>query len=57
MFVEVEDEKRGVRLTRLRTPLSFGPLRCESPARLGEHTQAVLEEAGFTPDEVNGLAV
>lgn len=57
MFVEAKDEARGVTLTHLRTPLAFGPLRCEAPARLGEHTRAVLEEAGFTPDEVNGLAV
>jgi len=57
MFVRTQDEKRAVALTHLRTPLSFGPPRCESPASLGEHTRQVLEEAGFSADEVNGLRV
>lgn len=57
MFVRARDERRGVELTHLRTPLDLGPFRCEPPAALGEHTRAVLEEAGFTPDEVNGLLV
>lgn len=55
MFVEARDPQREVTVTHLRTPLHFGPLPTSPAASLGQHTRTVLEEAGFTPDEVNGL--
>jgi crotonobetainyl-CoA:carnitine CoA-transferase CaiB-like acyl-CoA transferase len=57
MFVTAKDEARGVTLTHLRTPLHLGELPVEPAPSLGRDTRAVLAEAGFTEDEVNGLLV
>jgi alpha-methylacyl-CoA racemase len=42
--------------SNLSTPLRFGALRLQPAPALGEHTQAVLEEAGFTPEQIAQLA-
>jgi crotonobetainyl-CoA:carnitine CoA-transferase CaiB-like acyl-CoA transferase len=41
----------------VRTPLTGWPLRAEPPPRLGAHTRAVLEEAGFSAEEMQRLGV
>ena len=57
MLVE-QDHPRAGRFRTLDTPIRFsrtpGTIRTPAPA-LGEHTEAVLAEAGFTPDEIAGL--
>ena len=55
MFVRARDEQRGIEVTHLRTPLHFGALPTRPPAKLGQHTQQVLAEAGFAPDEIERL--
>lgn len=53
-----EDHPRAGRLTTLDTPIRFsrtpGGIRTHAPA-LGEHTDAVLRQAGVTPDEITLL--
>jgi alpha-methylacyl-CoA racemase len=41
----------------LATPLRFGPLPAAGAPTLGAHTRAVLEEAGFSVDEMKALGV
>jgi formyl-CoA transferase len=57
LIVEQEHPRAG-RFRTLDTPIRFdrtpGGIRTPAPA-LGEHTDAVLAEAGLTPDEVTGL--
>lgn len=55
MFVEARDPQRDLSVTHLRTPLHLGPLPTAPAASLGQHTRAVLEEAGFTPDEASAF--
>lgn len=55
-FVEADDPRMGcVRLTGV--PVRFDGERPPSalPPRLGEHTEAVLSEAGFSPEEIAAL--
>jgi alpha-methylacyl-CoA racemase len=52
LFVEGPSGSR-----RLATPLRFGPLPSAEAPALGAHTRAVLEEAGFTPAEMQTLGV
>jgi crotonobetainyl-CoA:carnitine CoA-transferase CaiB-like acyl-CoA transferase len=57
MLVE-QEHPRGGRFRTLDTPIRFsatpGTIRTPAPA-LGEHTDAVLGEAGLTPAEIAGL--
>jgi alpha-methylacyl-CoA racemase len=55
MFVPARDEQRGVDVTHLRTPLQMGPLPVRPPPELGQHSQEILAEAGFTPQEMGAL--
>lgn len=55
MFVEARDEQRGATVTHVRTPLRFGPLPVRPPPALGQHTRQVLEEAGFSAEEIAAL--
>ncbi|MBI3184861.1 MAG: CoA transferase [Myxococcales bacterium] len=51
MFVQAEG-----RATQVRTPLHFGPLPLRPAPALGEHTRAILAEAGFAEAEMDRLA-
>jgi alpha-methylacyl-CoA racemase len=42
---------------RMATPLRFGPLTEAAAPKLGADSRAVLEEAGFTPEEIHALGV
>jgi formyl-CoA transferase len=57
LIVEQEHPRAG-RFRALDTPIRFdrtpGGIRAPAPA-LGEHTDAVLAEAGLTPDVIAGL--
>jgi crotonobetainyl-CoA:carnitine CoA-transferase CaiB-like acyl-CoA transferase len=57
MLVE-QDHPRAGRFRTLDTPIRFsrtpGTIRTPAPA-LGEHTEAVLAESGFSPDEISAL--
>jgi len=57
MIVEQEHPRAG-RLRTLDTPIRFshtpGGIRTPAPG-LGEHTDAVLTEAGLTPGELSSL--
>jgi formyl-CoA transferase/CoA:oxalate CoA-transferase len=57
MLIE-EDHPRAGRIRTLATPIRFsetpGSVRTPSPT-LGEHTDAVLAEAGVTPAELAHL--
>ncbi len=55
MFVRARDEQRGIDVTHLKTPLHFGPVPTRPPPTLGQHTKEVLAEAGFSPEEIEGL--
>lgn len=59
MLVE-QDHPRAGRFRTLDTPIRFsrtpGTIRTPAPA-LGEHTEAVLAEAGLTADEISALRV
>lgn len=53
VFFELEDPRAG-RVPQVRTPV--GPPHARlAPPRLGEHTEAVLGEYGFSPDEIAAL--
>lgn len=55
-FFVIEDGPDGAPLAQVRTPLrgrGAGP--AAPPPRLGQHSAAVLHEAGFTPQEIAAL--
>lgn len=56
LFVEVQDEQRGIRVTHLRTPLDFGPVSMRPPPRVGQHSRQILRDGGFTSQEIDQLA-
>jgi alpha-methylacyl-CoA racemase len=56
MFVEAQDEQRGIRVKHLRTPVRMGPLPLRPPPALGQHTREILSEAGFSAEEIERLA-
>jgi crotonobetainyl-CoA:carnitine CoA-transferase CaiB-like acyl-CoA transferase len=56
MFLEAEDPERGgLRITHLRTPVRMGEIPLRPPPRLGQHTEEILGEAGFSPEEIRAL--
>ncbi len=56
MFVDVMDEQsRGYRFTRNPVRMEHGSDPMQLPPRLGEHTRAVLSEAGLSTTEVEAL--
>lgn len=40
---------------QLRTPVNLGPLPTRAPPELGQHTDEVLREAGFSADEIAAM--
>jgi crotonobetainyl-CoA:carnitine CoA-transferase CaiB-like acyl-CoA transferase len=53
VFVEVEAE--GARCTEYRTPVTPRDLVPAPAPAGGEHSDAILEEAGFSPEEIATL--
>jgi crotonobetainyl-CoA:carnitine CoA-transferase CaiB-like acyl-CoA transferase len=57
LFVEVEDAQRGLKVTHLLTPLRMGETPLRPPPALGQHSREILEEAGFTAEELRNLGI
>jgi crotonobetainyl-CoA:carnitine CoA-transferase CaiB-like acyl-CoA transferase len=57
LFVEVEDAQRGRKLTHMLTPLHMGEKPLRPPPALGQHSREILEEAGFTAEELRNLGI
>ncbi|MHA7632121.1 CaiB/BaiF CoA transferase family protein [Corallococcus sp. M7] len=55
LFVETDDAQRGIRVTHLLTPLRMGDVALRPPPTLGQHTRVILEDAGFTAEEISRL--
>jgi alpha-methylacyl-CoA racemase len=55
LFVEAEDAQRGRKVTHLLTPLRMGETPLRPPPALGQHTREILQEAGFTAEELSQL--
>ncbi len=55
LFVEAEDAQRGIRVTHLLTPLRMGDVALRPPPTLGQHSRDILEDAGFTAEEISRL--
>lgn len=56
VFLKAEDNQRGLAVTHLRTPLRFEETPLRPPPALGQHTDAILKEAGFSDEERAALA-
>lgn len=52
LFVEAEDAQRGRKVTHLLTPLRMGQTPLRPPPALGQHSGEILQEAGFTAEEI-----
>jgi crotonobetainyl-CoA:carnitine CoA-transferase CaiB-like acyl-CoA transferase len=56
MFLEADDPQRGWKSVRqLRTPVRMGDPPLHPPPALGQHTEEILGEAGFTTEEIRAL--
>ncbi|QDE68058.1 CoA-transferase [Myxococcus xanthus] len=55
LFVETEDAVLGRKVTHLLTPLRMGETSLRAPPALGQHSREILEEAGFTAQELARL--
>jgi alpha-methylacyl-CoA racemase len=55
LFAEADDAQRGMRVTHLLTPLRMGDTALRPPPTLGQHSRVILEEAGFTAEEISRL--
>ncbi|MFL5358355.1 CaiB/BaiF CoA transferase family protein [Archangium sp.] len=55
LFVDSEDSQRGRKVTHLLTPLRMGETPLRPPPALGQHSQKILSEAGFSPEEIEKL--
>jgi len=55
LFMESEDTPSGRKLTHLRTPLRMGDVPPRAPPSLGQHSQDILAEAGFSREEIGKL--
>ncbi|MBN9684254.1 MULTISPECIES: CaiB/BaiF CoA transferase family protein [unclassified Corallococcus] len=55
LFVETDDAQRGIRVTHLLTPLRMGDVALRPPPTLGQHSRVILEDAGFTAEEISRL--
>jgi alpha-methylacyl-CoA racemase len=57
LFVDAQDPQRGRKVTHLLTPLRMGPTPLRPPPALGQHSQQILAEAGFSPEEMLKLKI
>ncbi|HSP78099.1 MAG TPA: CoA transferase, partial [Myxococcaceae bacterium] len=57
LFVKSEDTQRGLEVTHLLTPLRMGEPPLRPPPALGQHSRKILEEAGFSPEEMEKLGI
>ncbi|WP_404371854.1 CaiB/BaiF CoA transferase family protein [Corallococcus coralloides] len=55
LFVDADDAQRGIRVTHLLTPLRMGDVALRPPPTLGQHSRVILEDAGFTAEEISRL--
>ncbi|MDY7224825.1 CaiB/BaiF CoA transferase family protein [Hyalangium rubrum] len=55
LFVEAEDAQRGRKVTHLLTPLRMGETPLRPPPGLGQHSREILQEAGFSAEEIARL--
>jgi alpha-methylacyl-CoA racemase len=57
LFADAQDPQRGRKVTHLLTPLRMGPTPLRPPPALGQHSQQILAEAGFSPEEMLKLKI
>ncbi|MGE6759523.1 CaiB/BaiF CoA transferase family protein [Corallococcus interemptor] len=55
LFVDADDAQRGMRVTHLLTPLRMGDVALRPPPALGQHSRVILEDVGFTAEEISRL--
>ncbi|MCI0570497.1 MAG: CoA transferase [Myxococcaceae bacterium] len=55
LFVSAEDPQRGLAVQHLRTPLTGWAFTPRPPPALGQHSRAILTEAGLGPEELAAL--
>ncbi|MET0402120.1 MAG: CaiB/BaiF CoA-transferase family protein, partial [Cystobacter sp.] len=55
LFVRSEDTQRGREVTHLLTPLRLGDTPLRPPPSLGQHSRAILAEAGFSTEDIGKL--